>query len=620
MMILDKFYLYPKIEPSLFWLLAGVVFIILLVNSFYVYKRLQARKIRCAFVIGLNFLLGIVFLSVFLQIAVKQYFDESLHIVSAEIGDIASELTNKDHLVNYPASVAEVAKRLNNYNELVIHGDGFSEYQWQQLNALSNDTSLSNLTITQGQVSPTHFGFTKASWQRQLTIGESLDLFLRLSVPEASSTLYEIRFYDPANNLLDVKKARAGDEVSFTTQPPSQGQWLYRAAIFDNNDSELVSENISVEVKPGGKTQVLIVQSAPSFETRHLQNWLANQGSQVRVVTQISQSKFKQQALNVSSEQASQWEAMRWEQSLSWAELLVIDYRFVSQLSAQQQNKLTDAIKGGLGVYVLADSDFLQAPYSSFVTNTIGAPALINTDEEGALFRFNSVATKDPTAALGARFENSSNNIVVDENQQGLVNFMPLGQGKLAFALSQNTHNWRISGNRQLHSQYWQMMIKKLAKANQDVQWQLTNELLIDTSQSTLKLCADNLKQAQDVVLITPQNESIKLEQFADALYEDRRCVALQTETSGWYYLSSLSQENTNAVEEVRTAFYLDNKQSFKALSQYIKRQASAKRMQTSQANTAVINWRLIPDWALFFAFVFLATLLWSEQRFFGNE
>ena len=311
---------------------------------------------------------------------------------------------------------------------------------------------------------------------------------------------------------------------------------------------------------------------------------------------------------------------MRWEQSLSWAELLIIDYRFLSQLSAQQQSILIEAIKSGLGIYVVANSDFLKAPYPSIVTSLIGAPELINTDEKGALVRFNSLVTKDPIAALGARFKSSINNIVVDENQQGLVNLMSLGQGKLAFALSQNTHNWRISGDRQLHSQYWQMIIKKLARANQDVQWQLVNERLIDTTQTPLKLCADNLQQTQDLVLKTPKNERIELEQFADALYENRRCVALQTETSGWYQLSYFSSDETNTKQEVSTAFYRDDKHSFKALNQYNKRHASDNRMQTSQTNNGVINWRLMPDWARFFALVVLASFLWLEQRLFGNE
>ncbi len=604
----------PNIDQPMFMVVCSLLGIGILINLYYTFKRLKAKKLRLALVAGLNLVAFTVFLSLFLNISYQYNTHKALTIYTNTSGIF---LADENIQIENKISIAELSNKLKHYQKLILNGNGLSEHQWNQLNALLGDSAFNNLNIEYTNIAPIQIGFKKASWPRSIIIGDSLDVQLTLAGPENIDEIFNVHFFDPYDELLDVQRAKLGDSISFTTVPVSQGNWLYKVAIYNQQENLLVSENISVYVSSGAKAKVLIVQSAPSFETRHLHNWLANQGSQIRIHSQISKDKFKQQIINPEQALENQSQDSLWQESLNWAEILVVDNRFLSQLADNDTSAIQAAIAEGLGLYLIADNKLVQNNWSSLLA-PIENQINISTDAlNKALFSWDKLKTQEPIDVLSARFE--SNSIIKDENGQGIVGMFEYGKGKLAIAMSQYSHSWRLAGNPQLHSQYWQHILKLIGKPRiiPLIKWEHTS--LLDATKLIKQICFDNLQTEGLVSYRSPTT----LEKFparsADTFFEDRQCSLIEHEKAGWYEIK-VSANNDSDAKSSGVRLYLDDKTSWKTLNQYKQITATQQRLITTTNNGQVSDKTYLSHLPIYLMLVFLFIGLWAEQRWFANQ
>ena len=215
-----------------------------------------------------------------------------------------------------------------------ILGDGLTRAQWQHLAAFnqqkrvqhsSNTAQSPNIKFSFYASKPLT-GVTNLHWRRQLLLGQALTVTGQLQQAFTANRQFQLSLVN--NNVVLDSIIIAGNEtfslaatskipglfsyqLELTEQAKKQSlQGLKTQALASNSLTSLslenkkttikISEDITFNVLMGNKPRVLIKQSAPSFETRRLKQWLSQTGSQVQTISKISKNKWAQQLVNTT--------------------------------------------------------------------------------------------------------------------------------------------------------------------------------------------------------------------------------------------------------------------------------------------------------------------------------
>ena len=209
--------------------------------------------------------------------------------------------------------------------------------QWQRFKQRkgSNDPAIS-VTLKKGSAVT---GLVSMRWQRQLNRGQwqRVSGVLQVAPAEAKGnlqqTLYHVYLKDPAGQVVAQQAVRDGETFELLVNVKTEGLWQYQLALAKaSDDITVVEENLAFEVTRPSFAKLLIRQSAPSFETRHVKNWAVEQGAQVTVETQISKNRYISQHANYpqedrSDEKTAQVDSFDTLSTLNQYDLLIIDAR-----------------------------------------------------------------------------------------------------------------------------------------------------------------------------------------------------------------------------------------------------------------------------------------------------
>ena len=608
-----------RLDGMSFLLLSTLVAAITVLTLRRVWQRLHVSNRQRLTICGLNVIAATTFLLMFTQISMQLPVNNQLKLITSPSIAINEEPTDSEVLDLNKVSVADLAEALPRFDRASVYGDGLSAQQWQQLDELVGEQTMPVFTFTTSEQDKSTIlvGFEEANWQREVVLGEPLIINLRLAKQEGDSSLYQVKLHDPANSLIANETVRMGDSLTFETVPKSTGRWRYQVSLQTADDKEIVSEQIYVNVKPGASPKVLIYQSAPSFETRHLQNWLSDMNAQVRIETQISKDKFKQQSINIAAARAAQWRQPLNAELLNWADLLVIDMRGVSQLSSTQMTALDQALLDGLGIVVIADNSLNDAGTLSLLNPFIDDLIVLADTDKTALPQWVGFSARQPVASLKSRFTADSDGLIIsDEYQRGLVKVIDRGVGKLATSLMSSAYTWRIGGNRQLHSRYWQLILTEVGRSKPLPRWNMQHFSLLDSATSQVKLCASGLSPEASVTVQSESNDqAIALNLTQSAVLRDRYCASFWQQESGWHRLN-ISEGDKRYVDNI----YFYPADTWQTLNQSHKRTVTAKRLAKNSKDVEKSLKMALPDWIVGLIWLLVMTALWIEQRWFFNK
>lgn len=608
-----------RVDYTAFMFLVVILAVGLLLTCGLVLRRFSGSLIAPLGLCCLNLIATTSFLLMFTEISWQQSASDQLKLYTQADTSVTVPLASDKYFHTASNTIVELANKLSDVNSVTIYGDGLSELQWQQLEALANENALPTFVYSDEETnfSPSLIGFNRASWQREIALGEPLIIELTLTKQPGETGLHQVKLFDPAQSLIGNQTVRMGDTITFETVPKSIGRWLYEVKLYSPDDQELVSEQVYVHVKPGISPNVLVVQAAPSFETRHLQNWLSDMNAQVRIETQISQNKFKQQSINVDAALVAQWQSPYSAGSLEWTDLLVIDMRSLRGLSSIQASQIESAVKQGLGVYIIADNTIVEVESLPLVPEVTQSLIQLSETNTSALPEWVGFSTRQPVNALKSRFTDIKNNLLVkDENDQGLVQVTTSGAGKIATSLFPSAYTWRIGGNRQIHSRYWQLILTEVGRRKMAPQWDLYDFSLIDSATSQMKLCLIAPDAFTDVNLGSQHaanQQALRLNQ--NLILEQQYCANYWQQQSGWHSLNIRDGDHV-----ITDHVFLYPPDSWQALNQAHKRNATAKRIVAPEYNVNSSVKMVLPNWIIGLIWLLAMTLLWIEQRWSYNK
>lgn len=462
-------------------------------------------------------------------------------------------------------------------------------------------------------------GFNAMRWQRYLTEGEVLRVTGRYGESDDGRVIH-LQLLDPAGNTAAEGRFKPGRPFSLETRVKTRGLLEYTLQALD--DGEIRAWQIlPLESGAGNDLDIMIVQSAPSFETRQLKDYAAAGGHRVRLNTVTSKGKYIRQSANLPADTDTALSPA----ALAAQDVLIMDGRAFTGLPTQHKQWLSDAVENGLGLLLLADTSLLNA----FGTSTPGLlqgfelspmdgaePEVIPHSLTGGDRNW-----KGPLTAAAAQLDVRGGNVLIaGDDGRKLVVSRATGLGAVGISLIRDSHGWLTAGQRVQWSGYWSLLLSALARQRDDSFLLPAPDAGFYRVNQRTALCAMTRggEPGKVVMDIFPNGRqtALELKPAPDTLQSSRHCAFFWPQDGGWHRVVLSSDDGTVLDQKSVYVFtgdqWLDQQRAERARATRAWAAGAGNLPATTTDSPA--NQPLNHFW-LWLTLVFAASLLWLERK-----
>lgn len=565
----------------------SVVLLLLLFGSLVltlnrVKQRLYERSsVRCVMVMLGNVMIYCLLAAALGNLSVKTAVNEDLLLVTD--GQNKSREEPSVLAFQYPG-----------LQKLTVHGYGLYGKQWQSFDDI--EVKFNPPAVAAGPVS--------LNWQRQLLFGETLQLTGRWHTDSAKQ-IVTVKLLDPALDVVAQQRVKKGEAFVLEAAPKATGSLFYRLQAVDDNGQIISDDIVPSYVTKAPRAKIMVMQSTPMFETRHLKNWAQSQGAGMLLLTTISKSRTLTQAVNLSTTDSHSFS----QSNLDGYDILIIDGRALLALNQEQQQWLHQAVEQGLGVLVLLDDALSKAPTWPTILQGLSVGKLDNALGDGLFLPGSEIKLNARPYPIGGEqaveFEQD-----IDKRTVGV--YKPMGLGKVALSRLSDRYRLRLNGQTDQYTRIWQKTFSKLARVRADSRFiaPLKDEISLPGLQSKVCVLSDD-SQLQ----LTWKDLPVAL--LKDSLNPHRYCALFWPEAAGWQTFE-LKNAQAQVLDTLQT--YTFDHTDWPAWQQHT-RMMDTKAFITAQKGKPKgdktplqLSKPLDPLW-YWLLFSFFASMLWWEQK-----
>jgi hypothetical protein len=524
------------------------------------------------------------------------------------------------------------------FHQLNLYGDGLNSAQWkslQLLNSLDRNASkkrqddkqrIANISFYPSQ---TRTGLTDLKWPKQIILGQPFHVNGKfITAVEDENRIFKVILSDLHDETVDELIVKHNDLFNLSTSVRNQGLFTYQLKVFNDENELVITEPVAFTVSSSGNIKVAIKQSSPSFESNHLKNWLAEQGEEVFVITQVSQDKYIQQTVNrfpIKNLPDDDVDVGLVNRALSntWLDdfdLLYMDGRALLSISDEEMIELNSAVKKGLGLVVILDEELISSA-GKISTNALFENTSITFNQETIGERkLNTIPSwphsQDKLSLAYNRVKLSSikktTTLIEGSEGQPLWLNQHYGLGKVAISLIDTSYQWSISGAKTHYSRYWQYIIEQVARHKQNSGWQKSPFDKIYFQGQAQQLCAQ---------LSISDIDNVKIKQvnlMMSAVVASKYCGNYWANTTGWHEFileNGKGADNQTAIDIQNVFLYQQS--NWLTWQQALKNKASY--LAQLESSKTVLDFVYVPLdklnmwWLLFISL----SLLWYERKTF---
>ncbi len=334
-------------------------------------------------------------------------------------------------------------------------------------------------------------GLVRPRWTRVLVPGEALvvsgEVRLQAAGMEArQGKRVELRLVDPAGVTVSSTFARDGDAFSLQAVPRAPGALEYRLQMVED-DAVLANEPVATFVQAGAGARLLVLQSAPSFETRQLAAWATDRGHPLVARSQVSRDRDLVQGINLPEDAGTDLAPALLEAT----DLAVVDGRRWAEMDTGARQQILDAVRGGLGLMLLADEPlaaWLDDPPNAGLA---GARLEPTPRPDPVWLAWPGATPERPLPLAPYRLvPASAQPLTRGESGEWIETWQSLGSGRIAVSLLRERHRWATAGERSDFSRYWTRALQELARPAERPRWASPGEAGLARAGTRLMLCA----------------------------------------------------------------------------------------------------------------------------------
>ncbi len=498
------------------------------------------------------------------------------------------------------------------------------------LNLQGHGLSASDLAALPGDIqvnwqAPALSGLTDVRWRKSLPLGDKLFVSASYHAPEGrEGDIFTAELKDPAGNTVEQARLKSGDRFVLEATPKLQGPLMYSLTLADRLGTPLQQENIPVSVQMPARVSMLVVQSAPSFEARHLLEWAARFDAELSVHTRISKDRYIRQASEGTEDTGLPPLS---SPSLASTDFLLLDGRMLTLMSADERTQLEEAITNGLGVLVIADSALLGgledtqfSPLSGFRT------AAIESQTTSAVPVWAGSANEIALPILPMQLAHPDAEVLIRAaTGRALTLATNVGLGKFVLTTLRDRHVWATSGDNATFANYWSFILSNIARQGRDHMLLPQAESTIARVQEMVPLCLLSKNEAMGLKIEAMTGDLVRHTRATQtSTLSPHHCAFFQSDTPGWYQISleiSGTLADDTDVDTADAAYiYLHGRDEWRTDDQF-KRQNASKRylaLRQTEGQDGVsrdLLQKAIPTFWLWLILVVSASLLWLERK-----
>jgi len=361
-------------------------------------------------------------------------------------------------VIAWPDSIRDLGalrRRWPAARTVVAAGWGLREASWSGL----GDLALRPAPVT---LPP---GVSHLAWPRQAVLGDRVRIAGRVS---ASTPTGLLRLEGPGGERDSL--VVAGDSAptfEFEVTPTAAGLARYVLA-----PDHAPPDTVGLAVVPAQPPAILVLEGAPSFETRFLRRWLASQGARLAIRTRLSRDRDRVEQVNLPGVELGTLTGAL----LGQFDLVLVDGPTLAGLRASERRALEAAVReGGLGLIVAADS----AARGDREFFPFGLVPLGDGDDRQVRPRWEgqpAVATAPvPVAPWEFRALPGQQPLVRDPVGRILAMGTRQGAGRVASSLLLAPSRWLLEEEPGAFAGYWSMLIAATARPPAEA-WELATD------------------------------------------------------------------------------------------------------------------------------------------------
>ncbi len=505
------------------------------------------------------------------------------------------------------ASIGQLALFEPHLTDLTLLGHGLSAQDWRLLPAeIQLDWQKEHLS-----------GLVDVKWLKSVQVGEQWQVSARYLAPEntENGTVFTVALTDFTGAVLQSVRVRSGQFFSLGNKPKAEGNITYKISVIDDDKQTLQSEDLMLSAYIAPPIRMMVVQSAPSFETRHMVDWATGFGAALTIKTQISQDRFLTQTFNHPGNDAGTGLT---SDQLERQDMLLLDGRAYAGFSAEQKAMLEEAVADGLGVMVMIDNDLVQA---------------LDALEGGILNGFSLTPMTENKTVSVPRWQNSTNEtalptsnitiahsrgktLVDDTDGRALSVVVAYGNGKVTVSTLRERHRWSTSGEMSQYSGYWAYILGHIARQGSQTQFVAQDNADVRRVGEKQVLCLLTAEEAVSLEIVPIVSNAVtSLPLGRDGIGAPRQCGAFWPQTTGWYHVqvngpeAMLAEKYLYVYGENALVSHIAARRTY-ATQDFINQRRSKEKAVSVTTTYKYIDW-----WWLWLVFISSASILWLERK-----
>lgn len=457
-------------------------------------------------------------------------------------------------------------------------------------------------------------GVARAFWPRRLALGEAFEVEGSVVAPTGAKVILE----GPGGPEDERAVNPSAAPVPFRLRglPRTHGRQLYTLRALALSGTEIEHESLDVVVEPAALPAVLVLESAPRFETRYLKDWLTGIGARFAVRSTISKDRFRSESPAVPSPAGavSVLEKRLDRASLAPFDVVMADPSALDALSAAERTALAAAIDQGMGLLVALPRG-VGIEHASFAVHPPEVRTVPGLDLLAARSTWPG-GLEVPALDIEARELVGGEPLIADPSGRRLAVALRRGRGTLVWSVLHDTYRYVLEGNASAHRALWSRLLSAAARPrDQALRWRAPmGPVLVD--------------RPLDVALETPAEEprAALREGGADvqpvqalALQEDlldpsRWSARLWPRRAGWFHLEADAEHGLDIYSAAADAW-----PTWRAAE----RSDATRRAAETSAGAAgsrgdLVARRPLPQWPFFGLLLAGLSWLWIDERLRG--
>ena len=473
------------------------------------------------------------------------------------------------------------------FDSVFVLGTGLREFDLWQLNHVNSIYLGGNITE----------GILQLDYEDEKSVGDSLNV---IGIYKAPKNGHRLVLKTSGGKIVDSLRFNKSNTQKFKLGVDLKvaGDFLYTLEEQDSLGVIFSQGKIPVHVKKKIPLKILILNSAPNFETKYLKNYLAEKGQQVLVRNQVTRGKFTYEYLNLSRKQINPYN----EKELRDFDLLILDNSTLKSLNKNNLAVLKNAIQqNGLGIFIQTDASFFQTSqklthlkFERDRENRFIFPRFPEQNFIKLPYRFNLAFGIEP---------------VFRSNEKKISVYQQDGKGRVGASVLQDTYRLILDGKNMEYAYVWSAIIQKLAKKKeQKSQWEIQKfPIYVDEPlHFILRTSLNEPEVKNDSGGIIPLKQNPDLPYFWSG-------VTYPSKT-GWGKLR-ISQDTLN--DQI---FYVQDTTQFRSLTAVNTMHSNKIYFNQNKIETTA-DYVFRPFEPLWFYLIFLACMayLWLEPKVYGD-